>query len=86
MMAPVRHVTSRSELRKFQTDGFLSDRVYPYVSSMQCACAISVPRSIDFFHIISNGTIFEKTIIDHKMCVSSFSTTFVRNIFHYKMK
>jgi len=28
MMATVRHVTSSSGLRKFQTDGFLSDRVY----------------------------------------------------------
>jgi len=28
MMASVSHVTSGSELRKFQTDGFLLDRVY----------------------------------------------------------
>ena len=28
MMATVRHVTSSSGLKKFQTDGFLSDRVY----------------------------------------------------------
>jgi hypothetical protein len=28
MMATVPHVTSGSELRKFQADGFLSDRVY----------------------------------------------------------
>jgi cell division protein FtsW (lipid II flippase) len=30
MVATVRHVTSSSGLRKFQTDGFLSDRVYLY--------------------------------------------------------
>jgi len=29
MMANVPHVTSGSELRKFQADGFLLDRVYP---------------------------------------------------------
>jgi len=28
MMATVPHVTSRSGLREFQTDGFLFDRVY----------------------------------------------------------
>ena len=30
MVATVRHVTSSSGLRKFQTDGFLSDRVYQH--------------------------------------------------------
>ena len=30
MMATVPHVTSGSELRKFQADGFLLDRVYVY--------------------------------------------------------
>jgi hypothetical protein len=32
MVATVRHVTSSSGLRKFQTDGFLSDRVYDWSS------------------------------------------------------
>jgi hypothetical protein len=36
-----------------------------------------LPRSTAFLHIISTGTIFEKKIIGHKMCVSIFSTTFV---------
>jgi len=41
-----------------------------------------LPRSTIFFHIISyyliNGTIFgKKKVIEHKMCVLSFSTTFV---------
>jgi len=31
MMAAVPHVTSGSGLRKFQADGFLSDRVYIHV-------------------------------------------------------
>jgi len=30
MMATVPHVTSGSGLRKFQTDGFLLDRVYKF--------------------------------------------------------
>jgi len=30
MMATVHHVTSSSRLRKFQTDGFLSDGVYKH--------------------------------------------------------
>jgi len=33
MMATVRHVTSSSGLRKFQTDGFLLNRVYKVVRS-----------------------------------------------------
>jgi hypothetical protein len=38
-----------------------------------------------FFHIISNGTISGgKNIIGHDMCVLILSTTFVRNIPHYK--
>jgi len=28
----------------------------------------------------------EKKVIEHKMCVLIFSTTFVRNIFHSKKK
>jgi hypothetical protein len=39
-----------------------------------------------FLHCLINGTIFEKKVIEHKMCVSSFSTSFVRNIFHSKKK
>jgi hypothetical protein len=38
-----------------------------------------------FPHYLINGMIFEsKNIIQHKMCVPSFSTTFARNIFHFK--
>jgi hypothetical protein len=29
---------------------------------------------------------FRETVIEHTMCVSIFSTTFVRNIFHSKKK
>jgi len=37
-----------------------------------------------FPHYPQNGTIFEKYVTEHKMCVSSFSTTFARNIYHLK--
>jgi len=40
-----------------------------------------------FLHYLINGTIFEKKkFIEHTMCVLMFSTTFVRNIPHYKKK
>ena len=34
MMATVPHVASGSGLRKFQADGFLSDRVYNYMETV----------------------------------------------------
>ena len=36
-----------------------------------------------FPNYLINGTIFEKVVTEHKMCVSIFSTTFVRNIFSF---
>jgi len=41
------------------------------------------PLNRTFPHYFINGTIFEK-VIEHKMCDSSFYTTFVRSIFHCK--
>ena len=35
-----------------------------------------------FPHYLINGTILEKKITEYEMCVLSFSTTFVCNIFH----
>jgi len=40
MMATVPHVTSGLGLRKFQTDGFLLDRVYKWEESC-CLCTFS---------------------------------------------
>ena len=37
-------------------------------------------------HYLIKGTILEKKIIDHKMCVLIFSTTFAWNISHSKKK
>ena len=33
--------------------------------------------TIFFPHILTNGTIFEKNVAEHKTCVTIFSTTFV---------
>jgi hypothetical protein len=45
-----------------------------------CAC----PALPIFTHYLSNDTIFEKRIIEQKICGSIFSTTFVRNISHFE--
>jgi hypothetical protein len=42
--------------------------------------------TIFFSHCLINGKIFEKKIIDHKMCVLMFSTNVVRNISYSKKK
>ena len=38
-----------------------------------------------FRHYLLNGTIFGKKFVEHKMCILSFSTTFVWNISHSRM-
>jgi hypothetical protein len=43
-----------------------------------------LPRSTIFFNFISYTPRFSKNVTEHKMCVSNFSTTFARNIFHSK--
>jgi len=40
MMATVPHVTSGSGLRKFQTDGFLLDRMYYVLRKLLC-CGVA---------------------------------------------
>jgi hypothetical protein len=54
-------------------------------------CRIILSRGVSgstifffFLHYLINGTIFGKIVIEHKMCVLIFSTTFLRNIFHCK--
>jgi hypothetical protein len=37
-----------------------------------------------FPYYLITGTDFEKKVIEHKMCVSSYSTTFARNIIYSK--
>jgi len=39
-----------------------------------------------FFHIISKMARLSKKVIEHKICILIFSTTFVRNISHSKKK
>jgi hypothetical protein len=44
-------------------------------------------QALPYFSTLShNGTIFEKKVIEHRMCVLIFSTTFVWNISHSKKK
>ena len=67
-------------------------RVYllRYLSRMHSACALlfchlwPVRLFSTFPHYLTNGTIFRRKVIEHKMCVLIFSTTFVRNLAHYK--
>jgi len=51
------------------------------LSSMKCACAIlssvASPALNTFPHYLIKGTIYEKKVVEHKMCVWIFSTTFV---------
>jgi len=48
-------------------------------------CGLSGSRT--FFHIfLTNGMIFEKIVIEYKMCVFISSTIFVREISHSKKK
>ena len=41
---------------------------------------------IIFPHYLINGAIFEKKVIEHKMCVLTFSTIFVSNIIFHSRK
>ena len=39
-----------------------------------------------FSHYLINGAIFDEYVTEHTMCVSIFSTSFVRNVSHSKKK
>ena len=43
--------------------------------------ACGLPRSTTFFHFILYTTRFSKTVFEHKLCVSIFSTTFFSETF-----
>ena len=55
---------------------------------MQCACAIFHLLPVRLYHIfphrLINGMVFGKKVIEYKMCVFVVSTTFFRNISHFK--
>ena len=49
MMTTVPHVTSGSELRKIQADGFLLDRVYKHVFGAHVLFGIYFPNNINIY-------------------------------------
>ena len=49
MMATVRHVTSSSGLRKFQTDGFLFVGVYKHVGNVGCISCVAKQSTVIVF-------------------------------------
>ena len=67
-----------------QINFILPVRLYSFeVRHPRCVCTFQFDPLYSIFpHYLINGTIKKK--IGHTMCVSSFSTTFVRNISHYK--
>ena len=60
-----------------------------FISQVKCVrrilpSSVACPALLYFSHYVTNRTIFEKKkkVIEHKICVLIFSTTFVRNRFH----
>jgi len=58
--------------------------VIQHATGMRHIVIYGLPRSTEFFHIISKMARFKKKVIEHKMCVSSISTIFVGNMLHCK--
>jgi len=55
-----------------------------FFAALHCRCLTC--RAVPYFcsHYLINGTMFDKNVIEHELCVLSFSVTFVWNISHSK--
>ena len=63
-------------------------RLWPWLPSMQCACAIlssvACPTLLRFSTLSHKLLDFRKKVTEYKMCILIFSTNFVSNISHSK--
>jgi hypothetical protein len=57
-----------------------------YAMHMRHTVLCGLRRYTVFYHVILQMARFSKKVIGHKMSVSSFCTTFVGNIVHYRKK
>ena len=56
---------------------------YPACEEYALYCHLD-SSSTTLFDVLINGSIFEKNVIEHKMCVSVFCTIVIRNTCHSK--
>jgi hypothetical protein len=93
-MCVLRNNEARAERIVVAEEQYVSHnvRVYFYscVSGIKCACAILssvLCSALQCSSVLSHKRHdIRKKIIEHKMCVLNFSTTFVRNISHSKKR
>jgi hypothetical protein len=55
-----------------------------HATRMRHIVICALPRTPKFSTLSQSGTIFEESVIEHKMCIFILSIIFVRNISHPK--